>query len=418
MKYRLLCLFLALLMLALAGCAPQTPGASNPSNPPSDSSAPSDSGAPSGSGTPAESASMAAEGANQPLDRSALSLSSGGLMTETENGYYLCTGYRLYYADKSDLTNWVTVCNDPSCHHNWETCPAYVGDRGFFLDHDKIYSLRVVDPLLGNRALFTTDLSGTGLQPAVPIPQFTALGQDAAFWWHCWQDKMMGYVSILQNNGNYRNVIYQATASGVTELCSMESTDKISGQLHSLQENYGILGTEYFTTSILNEENPNLFLVYRVEDGKLVQIPGMENYLSDRYYGSYLQGDMLYTWVQKDGYYRINVKDGATVRRGDMQLPNGYSYQLSPGYILEWDDHTPGTPEMRLYNGTEWKSVSLPDGFDFRKGMFRPLGISETHLFLMIDLFGNGIELYQISLKEAAYTVQHCGDFEGFPSFD
>ena len=50
--------------------------------------------------------------------------SSGLEMAETDAGYYCKADSMLYYADRSDLTNWVLVCNEPNCSGDLVVCPA------------------------------------------------------------------------------------------------------------------------------------------------------------------------------------------------------------------------------------------------------------------------------------------------------
>ena len=62
-------------------------------------------------------------------------------MAETENGYYMAVQMSLYYADKSDTSNWVPVCNDPDCGHANQNCSAVMMANTFLVQDDRIYSL-------------------------------------------------------------------------------------------------------------------------------------------------------------------------------------------------------------------------------------------------------------------------------------
>lgn len=63
-----------------------------------------------------------------------------GNFFEIESGYYYVHNRFLYYADKTDLTNWVPVCIDPECTHddNSVFCTADT-HYGMFLSDNRFY---------------------------------------------------------------------------------------------------------------------------------------------------------------------------------------------------------------------------------------------------------------------------------------
>lgn len=53
-----------------------------------------------------------------PWDCGRANETSGNILWEVEQGYYLEYGYMLYYADKSDLSQWIPVCTKADCEHD------------------------------------------------------------------------------------------------------------------------------------------------------------------------------------------------------------------------------------------------------------------------------------------------------------
>ena len=82
-------------------------------------------------------------------------------MAETELGYYLLFKTYLYYADKSNLSNWTPVCNRPDCKH-WKSlgCPAKLRSTIYVKD-DRIFNVDWIDGYL-----YPSDMSANGLMIA------------------------------------------------------------------------------------------------------------------------------------------------------------------------------------------------------------------------------------------------------------
>ena len=57
---------------------------------------------------------------------------------ETKEGYYVGFNSQLWYADKTDLRNWIPVCSKPNCSHDESntSCNAYLGGSANFLIRD------------------------------------------------------------------------------------------------------------------------------------------------------------------------------------------------------------------------------------------------------------------------------------------
>lgn len=107
------------------------------------------------------------------IDLETCAITSNGQMAETESGYYAQFRGKLYYADESDLTNWVQVCNEPDCRHWDESCPAKMMPYGFWIQDNRIYSVRQTVtieeiPTAGD-AIYSMAPDGTDLRLEYPL---------------------------------------------------------------------------------------------------------------------------------------------------------------------------------------------------------------------------------------------------------
>ena len=59
-------------------------------------------------------------------------------IAETESGWYLLHTSWLYYADKSNPSNWVLLCNKPDCEH-YDQCNALISTTGFLVSENSIW---------------------------------------------------------------------------------------------------------------------------------------------------------------------------------------------------------------------------------------------------------------------------------------
>lgn len=184
---------------------------------------------------------------------------SGGAMAETEQGFFYKYGDVLYYADKSDLTNWVAVCNEPKCGHNVSSCSAYVVN-GFYLSGNRIYSLRNPQDLnpedTACDAVYSMALDGTGIRLEYIIPN-SSLENGGFSHAVIYGGNVYSCYSELQNDGTYINRLQCSDLDGTNVL--YESTEA-EGNLCSLlpaHVMYSLKGDKVFVSVMLANENPS-----------------------------------------------------------------------------------------------------------------------------------------------------------------
>ena len=88
---------------------------------------------------------------------------------ESKTGFYTNWGSSWYlrYAEKTDLTNWVRVCNNPSCTHRNVRCGSRIDGNNFSIYDGKIYTIispsTISDYVPRNSMdhIFSSNLDGT-----------------------------------------------------------------------------------------------------------------------------------------------------------------------------------------------------------------------------------------------------------------
>ncbi len=393
-------LALLLLLATLSGCAGQGVGDSSvPSTRPT-VSAPT--GA-SGNTAPSVEGSFP-DGPVTTVDLSTAGWISGNRIMETPDGYYsrIGTGYLLRYADKSDLSNWVVVCNRPNCNHDSRICPANIGT--IFLDGDRLYSIRNPNQLGQTMdtdfALCSMALDGTDLRVEFPIAGTETVRSGYGSSTRTAGNMLCFGFLEMQNDGSVQNRVVRVTSSG-SEI--MMETD--AGEFTDMVTRF----QSYWSTNAVTVEA----LVYPGSDGKEYHNCRMtatewEDISKADQYGDkngFLFGDYLYRYVPNDGYYVTQLSTGASKRQMDAQLKDAVAYRLTDQWTLETnmdDNAQPEVPEIRIFNGSEWKSVEVPE--EYAAMSCFPEALSTEHLF--VRFYDSSEDRYcYISLADETYTL-------------
>ena len=151
-------------------------------------------------------------------------------MAETALGFYMCPMNRLYYADKTDLSNWVPVCGNPDCKHLGTSCDAFVQYREFVIKGDRIYyhSMSGVDNELysGGATMFLASMAANGSNkrleyaPDTYVP--TTYLQDMAF---LTSGQYIYNVIGMNADGSATAYSYMVAASGEESIQQVEIPD-------------------------------------------------------------------------------------------------------------------------------------------------------------------------------------------------
>lgn len=165
--------------------------------------------------------------------------SSGLEMAETDAGYYCKADSMLYYADRSDLTNWVLVCNEPNCSGDLVVCPARF-DGEYRLRGDQIETIRNPQLFQNNSshgspqlfpndgsdlsALYTMMADGTGLQQVYTLDG-SSMGDGGASGTWLLQDRILAFYSQVQPDGTFSNSFLQMDDAGTHTLYASQSEE-------------------------------------------------------------------------------------------------------------------------------------------------------------------------------------------------
>lgn len=294
-------------------------------------------------------------------------------MAETALGFYMCPMNRLYYADKTDLSNWVPVCGNPDCKHLGTSCDAFVQYREFVIKGDRIYyhSMSGVDNELysGGATMFLASMAANGSNkrleyaPDTYVP--TTYLQDMAF---LTSGQYIYNVIGMNADGSATAYSYMVTASGEETVQQVEIPDADEAGSAALRSGRTIpvYGDRLLHNGITCQ-TPTTYLrdiAGEPEAIELAELPAFFGYLS---------GDVLRFFRSNDGYYDRNIKTGEETKLADAQLDNSFACVVLPNCIVEStlmtyastrteEYYTEGmTHAMKLFDGETWHTVSLPE---------------------------------------------------------
>ncbi len=406
---RLLCLVLCALLLF--GCAPQE-------------------GKPSGSAetNPSEiSPSLGSTGelaqvpeAPVAFDWQTPVLTSWGRLWETETGYYYATtGTHIVYADRSDLHNWVVVCNKPDCKHDQDTCPAKVGS--FYLKDGRIYSMRPTAPITRDAdtayAVYSVSADGSDdFRLEYPLKRMpVSQGGVTLVTWR--PDALYVAMSVMGTDGTYENSLTRIDEDGEKLLNATQTQDSpvIDRMFAVLETGNGDLVVQ---SSILAETETLPDWGYVVTKDGFEKLPNVEKYKSSQ--GCFKDGK-LYHFVPNDGYYCTDLPTDQSVKWMEPQLKDSRAVVYGTNCIVEYtirqsrnDPELQGNPQMRYYNGTEWKEVALPDSIWVENTLGHSCwAVTSTHLFISV-LNREGDELvdviYMVDLTQDELKAVRCAE--------
>jgi len=348
----------------------------------------------------------------QELTLDTAAISSRGQFVETENGYYCSVHNSLLYADKSDLTNWVLVCNDPACDHALATCPADVFG-GIAMVDGRILSLRSTEDFklegMSGYGVYSIAPDGTDLQLEYFIEE--SRGVNEGSYMGAFSDGQGNFycgMSIMQTDGTYLNRVVKVTADSSTVLAETVKNDM---SIYVAQRDGSMRGDIALQTDLfvpLEEVNQHL---YRISGSELEDVSQAVQY--DPQCG-YLSGDALYHYVPGKGYYHTQVSTGKSQKMMDAQLKDGIGYHFMENFVVEHNltyDHIPDEPQMMIYNGEQWIEVEIPADFEHTgESVVFPLALTTEHIFFEGYSIGPN-SLYVIDHTDPNPVLTLCGQF-------
>ena len=340
---------------------------------------------------------------------------SGYRVAETVNGYYLNLNRTLYYADKTDLSNWVPVCNEPDCNHSQPSCTSKMSYDEFYFYNGRIYTIKHkcdVVPRSTENSQVLVSFAPDGTDPAVEFEiaesNITSGWSDAVLT----PDGIYGQYFELLNDGTYKAMVVHADHQGTDVIYEGQTSDDfIVGTQYfwSAREWGGMYGDLALASSALTGES--LDELYRIVDGSYEPISHLDECNT---WGALLVGGHLYHYEPNDGFYLTDLETGAAKKQMPAQLSDGEAYHLQSDYIVETNIYygsNTNRPKLLLFENGQWNTVRLPkDAKELSNSSFIPLAVSTEGLFILAGQ-ENVYSLYQVRQAEKGYELTRCGQF-------
>lgn len=407
-KILFILLCLSILTSFLTACQPelQPPGIeqSAQTTAPATTSAPAESHA-------QETGTLVTELLEIPGDLSRCNITSTSSFWEVEDGFYRHTpSMMLYYADKSDLSNWVPVCTKPDCPHIAvgveSTCDARA-DR-VMIQGDRIYRLYEAEHPF---TLLSTALDGTDLRTEFVFSdavELMALGGSGNALMTT--EYLVCYISALDAEGNYDFRVYTADENGVT-MQMKESRDHMSVLIRPYDSGNGL----WFNGPAIIDDMSRV-VIYTLDGGELVSVELSGLPLS----GSWFSGEDLLVFRPNDGYYRIDTTTREEIKLSEPQLTDSDADIALPNCIIEstlfYREQTVERHEMWLFNGQEWLEVAIPEELQTSENeryVVKNITVASDRLLLLVaakgQQSGTPYALYQILLGSQELAMAYVG---------
>ena len=252
-------------------------------------------------------------------------------MIETEEGYYyLFDGLKmLHYADKTDLSNWVMVCNKPACFHyrlyDWgsetaEKCNAYIDGQWIIMRNGRIYhsecsgtfELPVVLKGSGD-IIVSTAMDGTDKRFEYVIEEALMGSGGGTAGGRLVGDQWIQYKNEMDIHGNTDGRMFVLDVNGEREI------DIPKGSQVSLYpcQYLDLWGDAYFECDTLSKTK-----LLRFQGEELVGIE--KKYVPET--GGYISGTVLRIFQKNRGYFDIDVTTGERVKVADNRIKNSTGF--------------------------------------------------------------------------------------------
>ena len=146
---------------------------------------------------------------------------SSNTMAESKNGYYATFRSKyLRYAEKTDMLNWVRVCNNPSCTHRNVRCGAWM-DRSTFLIHgEKIYtavnpsSISTYVPSDSMPYIYKSNLDGSDRVPVMEAPRPDTSTTTLAYGFDLTKDGILFNNTVMNTDGTFTHYWHLTNENG------------------------------------------------------------------------------------------------------------------------------------------------------------------------------------------------------------
>ena len=341
-----------------------------------------------------------------------------GDFVEIESGYYYMSSSVLYYADKTNLENWVVVCNDPTCKHIGPNCSAerafnsiYGRDGRLFFaagvnDYPHLYDLDEKAVAVG---LFSMAYNGQDVRlehfTEKSIAAKSQYGGSSAI--VLYENSYIFFTDAFEPDGSFTPRITRVDLeTGEVTVLFERNEEREYPTAHLVYSGNswkGINGDPVLVTGFEQLDYNRWF--YWFHEGKAIPVDG-ENIPSR---GGYLSGNILRIYKTDDGYYDLDLLTGAETRLADAQLTNASARIIQPNCIIEWNDQ-----QMRLFDGQQWREITLPAEVlsSMEDYSLWPMALCSDRILFRSSRLGvqdSRPKLYSVMLTEGALNMEYAG---------
>ncbi len=329
-----------------------------------------------------------------------------GHAAETAAGYYMWRGGILYYADKTDLTNWVPVCNDATCIHDPGdfTCDANLRNSPFWMTEEGLYHYA---DMIGYQDLDSHSFIRRNFDGSVPTVVYTsphyemlpgaASGTDGG----TGDSYLTSYVFLLEDGSQLLRLVL-TDKDGARILFSETFPAGESGmevpypeirQLPMSTRGDALISSQIPLGMLTEEEKANWesftdTLYYHVHDGELLPLNVPE---TCDLVGSYLSGNHFFHYHVNDGFYYMDLSSGEEVKIAHAAYENGYGLCIDGTILLETTmdlpaQHRDGVgANLRYFDGNQWHELQTQDNWTSDHWLRVRVAASDRILFTVSD---------------------------------
>ncbi len=311
------------------------------------------------------------------------SVTGNARIAETEAGYYMNRGSFLFYADKSDLSNWVPVCNDATCNHDSGNfaCNAYLGISSFWLKEDGIYyhsNSIGIDHLDGYHYI-RRNFDGSAPTTVYTCSEYQMQGPYGGTDAGTGDSYLNSYVFLLEDGSQFLRLVLTDKA-GARILFSETFPAGESGmevpypeirQLPMSTRGDALISSQIPLGELTAEEKANWesytdILYYHVHDGELLPLVVPE---TCDIVGAFISGNHFFHYHVNDGFYYMDLSTGEEVKIAHAAYENGYGLCLDGTILVETTMDLPAQlrdgvgANLRYYDGQQWHELQTQDNW-------------------------------------------------------
>ena len=255
---------------------------------------------------------------------------------ESKTGFYTNWGSSWYlrYAEKTDLTNWVRVCNNPSCTHRNVRCGSRIDGSTFAIHDGKIYTIvspsTISDYVPTNSMdhIFSSNLDGTDRISVMeaPWPDTSATARQIGV--YMTKDGILFNLTVMNPDGTFTHYLHLTNENG-TFLVRKVDLGEDQYATRTGQLSFGAI----FGDTVLEEGDrmfDELMGHYRIAGDSIEKL----NTDHLPYIGMYVSGNTARYFRQNDGYYDYDLTTGQEVKVADAQLTDSCANIVLPNSII------------------------------------------------------------------------------------